>query len=419
MGTCYFFRMVEKMERLKALFITYAYPPLKYPRSVQISNLVQYLRNHLDISVLASPAHKPCDSSLLEFTPLDNVLYASKSNLTKLFDKYGGHRIKTCLFPDTFYPESRDLSHAALKHLQENSLDIIVTFGQPMSVHLAGLQVKKKFPHLRWIAHFSDPWADNPYHKQNSWVQYLNKQYQDEVFSKADSLIFTSQETIKLVLKTYNRRIKDKAIDLPHSFNPNLYIKQPRKDTKSIIIRHLGNFYGNRQPTSFFKALCLLRSSNTLPRNLKIELIGADESTINQIKQMDLQTIVTIKPLINYLESLKCMSESDLLLIIDAPMVESPFFPSKLVDYIGANQPIFGITPNGTSERVLKGFGLPTANPENVEEIARKFLAMVDGIHSSKYSINTKLRNRYSIQRVGKEMLKLLTQLPNSSLSPN
>ena len=38
------------------------------------------------------------------------------------------------------------------------------------------------------------------------------------------------------------------------------------------------------------------------------------------------------------------ISNADYLLVIDAPLESSPFFPSKLADYIGAQKPIIGLT---------------------------------------------------------------------------
>ena len=57
----------ESMEKLKILFLTYAYPPQKYPRSVQISHLVQYLRKEFSLKVITSFAEDAGDQSLLSF----------------------------------------------------------------------------------------------------------------------------------------------------------------------------------------------------------------------------------------------------------------------------------------------------------------------------------------------------------------
>lgn len=395
------------MERLKTLFITYAYPPLKFPRSVQISHLVQYLRNTMDVTVVASSPDRNIDHSSLEFTPLDNVIYPSKAFFTCLFDKVGGYRIKKKLFPDVLYLESCDLYHAARKHLDNERYQSFVTFGQPMSVHISGLKLKKVKPDVRWVAHFSDPWVDNPYNTDNRWVQFLNRCYQKKVFQQADKLVFTSPETVDLVMKNCNSAIRNKAVILPHSFNPDLYPEQPPKAPQTLI-RYLGNFYGGRQPESLFQALEIIKSGKQGTVPFKVELVGTSVSLMDQIKERKLEDTVTVRSSVGYLESLKLMSESDMLLVIDAPMELSPFFPSKLADYIGANRPLFGITPSGASKRIIEELGFLTADPKNPQEIAQKLLETIRRIQEHKCSVLPKELSTFSIATVGPQMAQIL-----------
>ena len=105
------------------------------------------------------------------------------------------------------------------------------------------------------------------------------------------------------------------------------------------------------------------------------------------------------------------MKESDLLLIIDAPAKISPFLPSKLIDYIGANKPIFGITPQGTSQKLITEMGFLTAPPNNPKEISEKLFQMIKKMQlTNGLSIPQKIRDKYSIDVVGQKMLDLLTK---------
>jgi hypothetical protein len=49
-----------------------------------------------------------------------------------------------------------------------------------------------------------------------------------------------------------------------------------------------------------------------------------------------------------YFESLSVMRAADVLLTVEAPLKKSIFFPSKLVDYLGARKPMLAITPKGS-----------------------------------------------------------------------
>src|SRR5690242_18293410 len=119
----------KKVESLKVLFLTYYYPPQKFPRAIQISHLVQYLRKDCHLNVLTSVPDGKEDPSLLNFTPLDNVIYAQKSWLTKFIEQSRGYRIKKEILPDFQYPWHFDLLRAAKQIIERSGTDIIVTFG--------------------------------------------------------------------------------------------------------------------------------------------------------------------------------------------------------------------------------------------------------------------------------------------------
>ena len=81
--------------------------------------------------------------------------------------------------------------------------------------------------------------------------------------------------------------------------------------------------------------------------------------------------VVVATQKVPYLESLSVMRSADVLLVIDAPLEVSPFFPSKLADYMGANRPILGITPaQGATADILRRLGQTTVSPLSTSSIA-------------------------------------------------
>ncbi len=408
MESYYFESMDEKMERLNILFLTYCYPPQKFPRSVQISHLVQYLRKDFKITVVTSEPPREGDTSLLSFTPLDNVVYAKKSPLTKLIERSKGHRLKKAILPDFQYLWHFDLLKKTREIIKNSSPDIIVTFGQPMSTHITGLKLKKQYPHIRWLAHFSDPWVDNSFNDYNSWTKGLNQHYQDSVFKNADQLLFTSTETIDLVTASYPREVRKKTICLPHTFNPDLYISQESTSNKKITLRYIGNFYGKRQPDTFLKALQQLAPEYR--SQIRVEFIGTSTTLLHDlVLTFNLEETVFIYPPVTYKKSFELMHSADILLIIDAPAKISPFLPSKLIDAIGANKILFGITPTGASQKLIEEMGFITAPPLNISEILNKLRQIIDNFSNSSLKKGpSNIRDRYSISTVGEQMKNAL-----------
>ena len=239
-----------------------------------------------------------------------------------------------------------------------------------MSVHLAGLRLKRAIG-MPWIAHFSDPWADNP-HRRIPVLRQLNKGLEAEVVDAADRLIFTSDETLELVMRKYPPRMATKSRVLPHSFDPMMY-GSTNACHDGIVVRYLGNFYGRRKPDPLIKAVQqLYREQPDLLQNVRIEFVGGIRRAPTSLLDGLPPTLIRFLPPVDYRTSLTLMESADLLLVIDAPFEESVFLPSKLIEYIGALRPIFAITPPGTSAKVVSKVGGLVAHPEHIEDVAGK-----------------------------------------------
>ena len=403
------------MDKLKkVLFLTYCYPPQKYPRSVQIAHLHNAIEQKFSIKIITPKSQNNNDDTLLTFTKLHNVEKAQKSYLTKFVEQARGDRIKKALLPDHAYLWHLDLLNKSIEVIDIFKPDVVITFGQPMSTHIAGLKIKKKYPGIKWFAHFSDPWVDNIFNQYNFWVAFINNYYQNKVFKICDNALFTSQETIELITKKYSSSIRKKSIYLPHIFDNSLTPKKELSEFGCFTVRYLGNFYGERKPKCLFEAIKRLPALET--KNLRIELIGGSDRDISDyIKVYNLEHLVFLKKPITYLESLSLMQNTDLLLIIDASTEMSPFLPSKLIDYIGANKPIFGITPPGTAQKLIEEMGFLVAHPNNPTEIARKLGKMIKQVKSGTIkNVPKSIRDLFSSKNVGCQMTDLINKVCRS-----
>jgi glycosyltransferase involved in cell wall biosynthesis len=245
--------------------------------------------------------------------------------------------------------------------------DVLVTFGQPMVDHLAGLQIRRTTG-VRWIAHFSDPWTDNPFDPDASRWRVA----ESEVLAAADLAVFTSQETVDLVFAKYPAAWRQKARVLPHAFDASLF-PEASPEGRSINVRYIGNLFAGRGPEPLLDALVVLnrRAPESL-KDVKFEFIGGVPAGANsdpRLSQLPEGCVVFV-PRVSYRESLSLMKSADLLLNIDASATVSVFLPSKLVEYVGAGRPIFGIVPPGTSARVIRDLGGWVADPDKPDEIA-------------------------------------------------
>src|SRR5437016_4777517 len=82
----------------------------------------------------------------------------------------------------------------------------LVTFAQPWSDHLVGLRVHRS-TNLPWVAHFSDPWVDDPYRQLSPSRRIAWLRMEAEVVAAASAVVFVSDETADLVMAKYPREL--------------------------------------------------------------------------------------------------------------------------------------------------------------------------------------------------------------------
>ena len=369
---------------MDVLAISYMLPPNLYPQAIQIGRLLY------NISARVGAV---CGKASYRATGMDCYPDFDEHLAFRLEAPFepplSGWAHRLAFYGLPFYARSPDefkgwvpvAERAVLGYLPTFgfSPEVLVSFGEPMSDHLLGLRLKQHLQ-LPWVAHFSDPWSDNLFRRLFFLSNYVNRRMEAEVVKHADRVVFTSMETLDLVMRKYPPAWRDKARVVPHSYEPEQYSRHEGGRNGPLIIRYLGNFYGQRTPLPLFRALVkLYRESPTLVENIRIELVGnlPPRMLKNSIYRSLPKGIVSIVSSVAYRQSLQLMASADLLLVIDAPGDSSVFLPSKLVEYLGAGVPILGIVPPGASARLIGRLGGRVANPviqHEVAEVLRKCL---------------------------------------------
>lgn len=317
------------------------------------------------------------------------------------------------------YPDKFILFNKYVKGLLDSidltAFDIIISRSQWHSAHLVALSIKKIYPKLPWIAQFSDPWVDNPYNLPVPLGKYFAVKWEDEIIKYADLITYTSKETISLVSKRYADEYQNKMAYIPHCFDKSLYKRSERDDFNEYIIRCLGAFYGPRSPEPFFEAIENIASKKPeLLDNVLIEFYGLSKRKAKLINMYPLaKRIIKFNRNINYIESLNKMLEANCLLSIDAPLNNSPFFPSKLVDYMGSGNFIFSVSPSGCATNIIDDVNGFTANVNDIEDIIAKLEKLLilrpSKLDNSKFNI-------YDQQYVSREFYNTIERIINSNV---
>lgn len=358
----------------RILLLSYAFPPVALPEALLSAKRLGNVSG-FDVDVICV---QPAGTDIRIDRSLDSYVSSRFSRIERVevpavLRTLVGRNINGVFqIPGLFHLMNRRAIQAATT-LRPERYAAIVSWSQWHSIHLAGLALKRKYPDIPWIAHFSDPWTDNPFVRYGRLMRSYNRWLETQVHDSADVLSFTSHETIDLVFSGTGGANRAKAIELPHSFEPELYPEGPLRKDGPLLLRSLGNFYGPRSPEPLFQALAILRQrAPALLDEMRVELIGqipSEHHTSPALRALPAACLL-LKPSVDYKTSLALMRSSDLLLNIDAPFEQSVFLPSKLVDYIGAERPIFGITPAGTASRIIRRIGGWVAEPKDPHAIA-------------------------------------------------
>jgi len=404
---------------MSVVFFTHAYPPLKYPRAIQISRLVKYSRHQIrvaccqesspvDFSLLANDGGKASEKLIFE----RHFIFDHK-RLSNLLD--GSYFFEFMQLPDLYRPWAMKTASQLIRDRAIEARDVLVTFGQPMSNHLAGIRIKRSVG-MPWIAHFSDPWADSPYRYQRTLIHWLNGRMERRVVENADRVIFTSQETLDLVMRKYPSEWMSKARVIPHCFDPELFGSDQALDP-GVTLRYLGGFYKPRTPNTLIQALVRLhREQPDILRDVRIELIGTianDVELVAAYRELP-PGLLTFRASVDYATSLKLMGSAAALLVIDAPFDESVFLPSKLIDYLGAGRPIFAISPPGASAELVSRLGGLVANPRDVDDIAAKLIRLIESVRTMPGADNRDpgvVRQQYSASGVTARFDEIVDEL--------
>lgn len=289
------------------------------------------------------------------------------------------------------------------KHLSANHFDALVTTGPPHSLHLIGLELKKHFPDLKWIADFRDPWTEISYYNHLKLTPAADRKHrclEQEVFQKADVTLATSFSDAE------NFRKKGAhAFCITNGFDRNEITGNVAQNNSKFILSYIGVLEQLRNPKILWKVLNELISDNKVFKSdLQLKFVGrVDDKILAEMDRSELKDVVHNLGYLSHSEANVEMQNSDLLLITNFPDERSKgIIPGKIFEYLITGNQILSFGPKESDVKIilqdtkagvhfsyedeyaLKKFllqsysdwksGILTARPQNIEQFSRKSL---------------------------------------------
>lgn len=277
--------------------------------------------------------------------------------------------------------KAADWSVDAIKYCEENlnisDYDYVFTKDYPSEI--VGVYLAKKY-NIRWIPTWNDPYMLKkypfPYGEGTEYREsFFRMRLIKDIGKYAYKHIFPSPRLRNYMLSyMYGMNEKD-CVVMPHILVERSKDKGSSLSGETLKIIHAGSIGIQRDPMNLLRALKKFIDCNP-ERKVELTFLGiiqgiSEEVVMGEIKRLGLEQSVSFHKPVKYDESFRIVEKYDVCLILEAPCNEGIFLPSKLIDYLQNNKPVFSLSPkNGTlndlySKRIVDYF----ADVTSVESI--------------------------------------------------
>lgn len=299
------------------------------------------------------------------------------------------------------------------KYLKENHFDALVTTGPPHSVHLIGLNLKKEFPNLKWIADFRDPWTEISYYQHLKLTKFADQKHRNleqKVFENADITLATSYTDAENFKKKGAN-----AVCITNGFD--VENQEPRTENREpstqFTLSYIGVLEQLRNPEVLWRVLNdLMKENEDFSRNFQLKFVGRiDDRILDKITSSELNNSVKNLGYLPHSEANLEMQNSDLLLITNFPEDKSKgIIPGKIFEYLATKKQIISFGPKESDvKRILEETHAGKHFSYDDSESLKAFiLEKFNDWKSGNLSSNTENIEQFSRRNLTKKLAKIL-----------
>lgn len=383
----------------RVLIIAFHFPPFGGGSGLlRILKFCRYLPEcgWQPVVLTANPrVYERLESSLLnEIKPEVSVTRAFALD-TQTHLSIGGRYPKWMALPDRWVSWVLGAVPAGWNLSRRRRVDLILSTFPITTAVLIGL-ILHKITNKPWVVDFRDPMTEDNYpldptvHKVWRWVEAL-------AIKHASFLIFTSKAAMQDYLRRYPGLESANCRVIPNGYDEEDFQclsfsgYRQRSESRPLRLLHAGVIYPDeRDPRPFFRALARLKTTGQISgTNLKIDLraSGSEEYYAGLLRELGINDLVHLLPLLPYRESLQVATDVDALLLIQAANCNHQI-PAKAYEYLRLRKPILALTShNGDTAGLLREAGgatiLDLSDDQAIYDGLPGFLrALREGSHS-------------------------------------
>ncbi len=369
------------MQEKKILIITYYWPPAGGPGVQRWLKFAKYLPEFGWKPIIytpENPSYPLLDESLMKDVP-DHVEmiktkiwepYQLAEKLNKSNKKFKAgqfdvgdnqswkSKLSIWVRGNFFIPDARIFwVQPSVKFLEQylkiNNIDVMVTSGPPHSLHLIGLQLKNKFPDIKWIADFRDPWTEISYYKHlklTSKSDKKHRQLESDVFKNADITLATSYTDAENFRKNgANAVCITNGFDESDSSQTMKFSNGQTRTQDKFTVSYIGVLEQLRNPENLWTALNNLVQTNAdFAADFSLKFVGRiDDKILQSIENSSLKNHIENLGYLSHNKAIDEMENSSILLITNFPNETSKgIIPGKIFEYLATGKQILSFGPN-------------------------------------------------------------------------
>ena len=264
---------------------------------------------------------------------------------------------KEKLFPESIKGDRNDISRlygtslhqSASDLIKKNNIDTMITTGGPFHWCFESIQLKKKYPHVKFIVDLRDFWTGG-----ENYISLApsDKQVEDlkekECIEHADHIITPAERIATFLRNKYTSHTKKISV-IPHAYDAEEIpsVTQKRSDSELITFAYGGVLYENMED-GILKLIALLKSILNKGKNIRLDIYSFNRSYESLFEKEGVKDFVHYHQPIPPSDLFKKFKETDLLLQLrGGRSYEEHFKSTKFYELIALRRPILYFGPEG------------------------------------------------------------------------
>ena len=370
----------------KVLLITYYFPPSGGAGVQRWLKTINYLpKAGVETIVLtvdpAVASYPQIDESLCNDVPSGIKIYRTHTlEILSLYKRvspkkevpYGGfanepnptllQKISRFIRGNFFLPDPRrgwnKFALAKAKQIiEQEGIETIITTSPPHSTQLIGLELKRLYPRIKWVADLRDPWTDIYYNEDlypTRWAKKRNLRYERSVLLGADQIITVSEQCKRLFAQKAD--VAEKIAVVPNGYDTKDFFQLGVRSEELGVTSVASNlkilsYIGVWAPQYDLEPLkSLVQGRN----DILLRFVGVVSEDIKcEIESWGVQT--EFISYVNHGKAIEYMQTSDVLMLFipNVPNNEG-ILTGKLFEYLAAGRKILLFGPeSGDAMRLI------------------------------------------------------------------